>query len=181
MTMTTDVNRRSPVRAHIAPGERLLWLGRAGRGVRLHSVDMFHIPFSILWAFAVLSIIRSESGDGLGPPLLFFLPFGLMAFHVVVGRFVWDAYRRRHTHYAVTDERVLILAGVWSRRLTSIPLRTISEITREGGSLRFGPPNPLEWFVAGSWPGAKTGPSFEHIEDAAAVSELVRQAQLKAL
>ncbi len=86
---------------------------------------------------------------------------------------------------SVTNERVLILAGLLNQDVRSLSLKTLTEIhlklKRDGrGTIKFGPTGPFGGlYDGGSMPGLSRSqsPSFELIEDARKVYELVRQAQ----
>ncbi len=142
------------------------------------------IPFSLLWGgFAIFweaGVIAS------GAPWFFALwgvPFVLVGFYLIVGRFLWDARRRRRTFYGLSDQRVIIVAGGTSRKVTSLNLKTLSDISltekSDGtGTIAFGPGHPLAcWWSGMTWPGVPQGPpSFEMISDAKHVYGLLRQA-----
>src|SRR5436853_5210270 len=90
-------------------GEQLLWAGQPRRGICFREADMFMIPFSLLWAgFAVFWEVEAFRDSA--PYFFRFwgIPFILAGADLVVGRFVWDTWRRARTFYGVTDHRVLI-------------------------------------------------------------------------
>jgi len=178
----------SALRLHLSPGERLLWIGQPVGGLRLTPQDLLLVPFSLLWGgfafFWEASVLRSNA------PLLFRLwgvPFVLMGVYLIVGRFFHDAWRRSRTLYGLTDQRAIILGGGVSRRLTSLALRSLPELSiteeRNGrGTISFGSSTrPFGWFSRSGWPGmGDPTPSFESIENARSVHELIRNAQLVA-
>ena len=91
-------------------GEKLIWTGRPGQGIRLTGRDGFFIPFSLL--FGGFSIFWEVNVFHANAPLLFRLwgvPFLAIAAYFTVGRFIVDAWARAKTHYAVTNQRVLIV------------------------------------------------------------------------
>jgi hypothetical protein len=171
---------------HLDHGERLLWSGQPRGGVRLCMEDVFLIPFSILWCGFV--IFWEASAIGGGAPIFFMVwgvPFILVGLYLVVGRFFVDALSRSHTFYGVTDERILIAGGIFMRQIKSLQLRTLTDLslTERGdgsGTIKFGPTNALNaFFPASSWPGAGrfAQPSFDLIESAKEVYEIIRKAQ----
>lgn len=173
-----------PASFDLARGERLLWSGAPRTGVVLQRSDAFLIPFSLLWAgFAVFweaSVVTT------GAPTFFVLwgvPFVLMGAYVTVGRFWYDAWRRARTRYGLTTERVLIASGGVSPTLTSLDLRTLTDVTLTtradgSGTITFGRVAGVPSFFAGSgWPGVKGPPAFELIPSARRVYDLVREAQ----
>jgi len=177
------------VRRELSPGEQLHWWGRPRQGVVFRGSDILLIPFSLLWCgFAVFweySVLRMPKAD------MFFslwgVPFVVIGLYFVVGRFIAEARERRRTHYAVTSERVLILSGLFRRRVTSLNLRTLSDISlsesRSGeGTITFGNQRPMGLFFGGmaGWPGAERylGPRFDLVPNAKMVYDIVRKAQL---
>jgi hypothetical protein len=179
----------SALRLHLSPGERLLWMGQPMGGLRFTASDLLLVPFSLLWGgfalFWELTVLRSNA------PLLFRLwgiPFVAVGLYLIAGRFFHDAWRRSRTLYAVTDQRAIILDAGIHRRLRSLALRSLPEISitdeRAGrGTITFGSPTlPFGWLGRSGWPGTgqMAAPAFESIENARSVHELIRNAQLLA-
>jgi hypothetical protein len=173
--------------SHLAGGERLLWSGRPKQGVMFRASDAFQIPFSVLWCgFAVsweYSVLKTD-----GAARFFFNVWGILfvaiGVYMVIGRFFVDAKQRANTVFGVTDERILIVSGVFTRMVKSLNLRTLSDISlverADGtGTISFGPTLP---FVSSGRAFAIFGtptpvPEFEAIADARAVYETIRRAQ----
>ena len=169
----------------LVSGERLLWGGRPKRGIRLSGADLYAIPFSLLWCgFAVFWELTAFNDHA---PLFFMLwglPFVMAGLYIVFGRFIVDARTRDHTYYGLTNERVIIITGLFSRQIKSLQLRTLCDISLTvrpdgSGTVAFGLQNPMATFLPAGWPGAKrySAPSFEMIERAKEVYEIVRKAQ----
>jgi hypothetical protein len=141
MLVTSD----SEIARELAATERLLWAGQPRQGIVLRPSDTFILlwgGFAIFWeATAILG----------GAPWFFALwgiPFVLVGLYLIVGRFLWDARRRSRTLYGLSDQRVIILSGGSSRKITSLNLRTLSDISltekSDGtGTITFGPTHPL--------------------------------------
>lgn len=172
--------------SHLDSGERLLWSGQPRSGIRLRAQDAFLIPFSLLWCgFAIfweVSVIRS------GAPFFFILWGGMFVFiglFFVFGRFILDARSRARTAYGVTAERIIIVSGIFSQQTKTLQLRTLTDVSLTqrsdgSGTITFGPAQyPNQIFSAGSWPGAGryAPPSFDLIENAKDVYDIVRKAQ----
>lgn len=172
----------------LSGSERMLWSGIPRQGFVLRSSDAFFVPFSLLWGgFVVFWEHGAISSHA--PPfmVLWGVPFVLVGVYVIFGRFFVDRYQRSRIHYAVTDERVLIIRGSANREVKSLPLQTLSEITmRErtdgSGTITFGPLDPryAMWTGMGSpWPGLgkRLPPSFELIPNVRSVYDTIRDAQ----
>ena len=184
--MTMNAIHRE-ISAEVFPGEKVLWTGQPQQGVVIRGADVFLIPFSLLWGgfafFWEYSVIKS------GAPLLFVLwgiPFVLIGIYIIIGRFFVDAKQRACTFYAVTNERILIVTGLFSRKIKSLNLRTLSDLSLsegrgDGGTISFGGGFPFVGLLGGfsGWPGMEAflGVRFEQISGARAVFELIRGAQ----
>jgi hypothetical protein len=176
------------IRRELAVGEQVHWWGRPRQGMVLRGSDAFLIPFSLLWCgFAVfweLSVLGSPNA-----PLFFALwglPFVAVGVYFVVGRFFIEARQRGQTFYAVTSERILIVSGLFSRKVKSLNLKTLTDISlsesKSGeGSISFGAQHPMASMFGGmaGWPGSGQyiGPRFDLIANAKSVYEVVRNAQ----
>ena len=68
--------------------------------------------------------------------------------YLVFGRFFADAYSRARTFYGVTDKRLIIVTGSFSRRVRSLAWQSLPEATltkrgNNGGVINFGPRLPF--------------------------------------
>ena len=164
--------------------------GSCGQGSRPKAcgcaADAFLIPFSILWGgFAVFweTMVVTQ-----GAPLFFMIwgvPFVLIGLYLIVGRFWVDARQRARTYYALTDGRVIIVSGIFSRSTRSLNARTLSDIAlttnkNGGGTITFGPVNPMYgWWGSSGWPGMGryTSPCIELDYDAEEVYNQILNVQ----
>lgn len=152
--------QRQVLQREMAPRERLLWSGRPRGGIFLRPSDAYMIPFSLLWGgFAVFWEVGVLTTDA---PFFFKLwgvPFVLVGLYIVFGRFFVDARLRGRTYYGVTNERVIIVSGLFSRSVKSLNLRTLTDVTLEEkpdgtGTITFGPSAaPYRWAGGGNFPG----------------------------
>lgn len=175
-----------PIDSQLSSGERLLWSGQPRQGLFLRASDAYQIPFSLLWGgFAIFwesSVILS------GAPFFFMLwgvPFVLVGLYMIIGRFFVDARQRDKTYYGVTNERIIIVSGLFNRKVKSLNLRTLTDVSLDeksdrSGTITFGAANPMSWWAGGmsfsGW-GQKLTPSFELIPEAKRVYEIIRNAQ----
>lgn len=166
--------------------ERLLWSGIPKQGLVLRSSDALLIPFSLLWGgFAVVWETGVLNSQAPGFFALWGIPFVLFGLYLIVGRFFVDARQRAATAYGVTNKRVLIVSGLFTRSVKSLALRTLTDMTLSersdgSGTISFGSsPAWGQWFANTSWPGAATQqvPAFDLIADAKAVYSQLRAAQ----
>jgi hypothetical protein len=119
----------------LAKDEILLWVGQSDIRKIFTRLDLFLIPFSILWCgFAIyweylaLFIMKRQGHDpGLFSPL-FGLLFVLMGFYLVVGRFFYKNYQKKNTFYALTNQRIFILPKTAKQTLRTLGIHQISAI-----------------------------------------------------
>ena len=89
-----------------------MWRGEPFRGILLRPIEIFLIPFSLMWAgFAIFwNVAVWQTGAGMFFKL-FGLPFLIAGLYFTVGRFFVDMFNRKATTYFVTNKRVLISKG----------------------------------------------------------------------
>src|SRR5688572_9125120 len=119
-------NTTLEIEKELSAGERLVWSGQPRDGIRLRPVDAFLIPFSLLWCgfalfWEVMALTATSKQAG---PIgyvfpLFGIPFVLVGLYLVIGRFMVDARMRARTFYGVTNERIIIVSGLFSRQVKS--------------------------------------------------------------
>jgi hypothetical protein len=189
MQLPPGAEASSSVQRELGPQERLLWAGKPRAGLVLRPSDVFLIPFSLLWGgFIFFWEYSAITG---GAPLFFVLwgvPFGLIGLHFIFGRFLVDMQQRQKTVYGVTNERALIISGVFTRTVKSLNLRTLSDVSLNerpdgSGTITCGQGNPFSWWLQGMgwWPGMPAAtPAFELIPRAREVYETLRGAQRSA-
>jgi hypothetical protein len=168
---------------YLNPREAIRWTGQPQQGLVLRSADALLIPFSVLWCgFAVFWETSVWSS---GAPTFFMLwgaAFVCVGLYFVFGRFFVDAYMRSKTYYALTDQRALILGGLGGNELTTIDLRSTSEIRYQDidgsrGTISFGPdPGPFRrgriWHTT-----SRNSPEFFRTPDASGAYRLVQAAK----
>ncbi len=185
--MEFDANRI--IQSELEPRESLLWAGQPQQGARLRGSDIFLVPFSLMWGgFAIFweySVIEQ------GAPFFFTLfgvPFVLIGIYLIFGRFYVDSKQRHKTFYGISNERVIIVSGLFRKNVKSLNIRTLtdvslSESSNGRGSITFGHSMPFASFFGGTgWPGMsdQLGPRFDLIERAKDVYQKIREAQRNA-
>ncbi|PCN48702.1 hypothetical protein Csp2054_06315 [Curtobacterium sp. 'Ferrero'] len=123
---------RQTAREHLRPDEQLYWAGTSDPGKLFGPRDGFLVPFSLIWTgFVVSSLIGIPRSAGVGPELVIPVALTLVGLHLVFGRFLVKAHRKRTTVYAVTSRRAMIITP---RGLREVPIgRTDRTITWSGG------------------------------------------------
>jgi hypothetical protein len=174
------------ISSHLESGESVIWTGKPKQGLMLRAADAFMIPFSLLWCGFVVFWEASVLAGG-GPPFfsLVGVPFVVIGIYFVIGRFFVDSRLRAKTFYGLTNRRVIIVSGLFSRTINSLPLRTLHDISVQerpdrSGTVMFGRPHPFaSWYAGMQWPGMGQyqAPSFELIQDAKRVHDQVLEAQ----
>lgn len=159
-------------RGLLDPGEKILWQGRPEPGVRLDLsqpmslvMGVFFMGFSLFWMN-----IASQAGG-------FFWMFGLLFFGIgffnAIGIHFWKSYRRRKTHYTLTNKQAFIATDLpGKKRLKSYP------VTADSG-LEFIDTNPPSILFSSEKKHRKNGifrvpVGFEYITDARDVMQLIR-------
>ena len=165
------------------PGERTLWSGPAGHGILFQSMDIFLVPFSLLWCGMALFIsFGSGVQDAPMPFDLFGLIFVVVGFYAVFGRFIIDMVVRRSISYTLTTHRVRIDRSGFLAKRTVIMLRDLPPVSlrifRSGrGSIRFGE-QASPWMGnrgLGFWsPALDPTPQFLAIDDPEHVFDLIQ-------
>ena len=184
--MTFEVDQM--LRPELARDERLLWSGVPGQGLRWRASDWFAVPFTVVWLYLVMFGTSRHGIQADQPPLYLrpeIIPFVLVGGYMLVGRFLVDWYQRTRTYYGLTDQRVIILGGLFNRQVKSLTLATLSDITLDArsngsGTITFGPgASASSWFGRTSWRGVnnRQAPAFDLIEDVRKVYAMVREAQ----
>ncbi len=186
--LVTDNTAQAAVMRELQAGEHLLWSGMPRQGLRFRRGDISLVPFSLFWCAAVFSgvykniILHKEPSAS----LIFLLPFAAIGIHLLVGRFFVDAYQRSRTYYGVTDQRVLILSGIWTREVKTVSLKTLNEIALSersdgSGDILFGAMSPsyLRWRGESYGIDKRMIPSFDLIDNVRQVYDLIQQTQRK--
>lgn len=174
-----------PIRSRLRPGERVLWRGQPDVMAYSMRGAWYTIPFSIAWcAFAIFweaTVLTMGAG-------LFFslwgLPFVAIGLYMVFGRILVARSEARRTHYALTEQRVLIVTGAFRPRIVEIALADLPPAQLEGdgsgvGTITFGTSTsvfrpPPGWPSAGMFPQPL---AFASIDEPARVYLMLQEAK----
>jgi hypothetical protein len=135
------------IQSELTSGESILWAGQPNSGVIFRKDDIFLIPFSlfwggfsIFWEAGVLGLWGGNhgKGDSWTFGMIWGVPFVLIGQYLIWGRFFYDAWLKKRTHYAVTSRRVIVVQTGWKRRMVSAFLDSLPAIAKEGGGDRPG-------------------------------------------
>lgn len=149
------------LQSRLLPGESILWRGKPSRKIIFHSDDRITIPFSFLWGgfggFLAYQNLRSAAETDAVSDLLVLwaLIFVLMGQYLIWGRFLYSAWKKKNTLYAVTNMRVLNLRYDWTYKLIEGLLANLYSVKisprRNGyGTIKFypQPKRKISWFSA---------------------------------
>lgn len=187
MDPVTDVS--SQIQPELMAGESLLWSGRPRQGIAFNRSDIVLIPFSILWTgFAVFWVLGASSAGAPAAFWSFGLIFVVVGLYTVLGRFFVDALQRGRTYYGVTSDRIVIVSESLGRRVKSLNLRTLTDVTFTTtaggrGTITFGAMNSaFSAFGGAYWPGSSRfqPPSFVLDSGTQQIYGIIRDAQKRA-
>jgi hypothetical protein len=183
-----DDEIENELRPELAKDERLLWTGRPRTGLLFQPYDAVLIPFSLFWCGMITVIFYSSMANSRnGAPLIFISPFLLVGLYLLFGRFYVDSQRRKNTVYGITENRIIIRSGIWSRAVKSFNIKVLPNLTlrekRDGtGTIYIGTPNSLYMMssnMAATWPGVPRIPSLESVPEVRKIYQLILQLQQK--
>ena len=193
-----DQDSLMAIQPELVSGESVIWAGRPKSGIIFHREDLFLVPFSLLWGgFAIFWEMgvtgHWDFATPHGPPSIFGalwgIPFVVIGQYIIWGRFLYAAWKKKRTHYAVTNQRVLVVQNGWTRRMASAYIDTLPTLITElrsgnAGILRFAQPEPMwsgrrGWYA---WDGMTIGnvPIFMDVEDVDSVYRLISDLREKA-
>ena len=134
--MTIDYDAQQTAQAQLDAGERLLWFGRPDPKRQLLGslfILLFGIPwtaFALFWTAAASGLIWKENGFGWHSLFaLWGVPFILVGFGMLSSPY-WLYRKAKHTVYAVTNRRALIISGTRERKIQSFTRADMDSIER---------------------------------------------------
>lgn len=156
------------VQSELLPGESVIWAGKPELGIVFHKEDGLLIPFSLLWGGFAIFWEASVIGLGHTKAWSFFslwgIAFVLIGQYFIWGRFVYMAWLKKRTNYAVTNRRILVAQDGWKRQVASTYIDSLPTLTKDSGArgigtLHFAEAQPV-WSKRrgwGAWNGLSVG------------------------
>jgi hypothetical protein len=137
------------------------------------------VPFSLIWGgFAIFWETMALSSRNPWFFRLWGIPFVIVGLYLIFGRFLWDAFSRSRTWYALTTDSALILRKHWRGGLQRIYLPSVSNIllttsANGDGTIQFGNDDPI-----GAWRSwSPPAQSFQFIQNARETYDLCVRSQ----
>ena len=150
-----DPRAAQEIQPQLFSGETINWADRPNPHKIFQSDDWAIIPFSAIWlglfvfwecqALGLLGLAKTGRKEDTFS-VIWGIPFLLFGNYMLWGRFLWDAWLKRRTSYAITNRRVLLVQRGLSFRTCSVFPNELSIIEREGtgiGTLWLGPKYPV--------------------------------------
>ncbi|MCX6182966.1 MAG: hypothetical protein NT150_13680 [Bacteroidetes bacterium] len=179
------------IQPHLEKEEKLLWIGIPKQGILFSWFDIFLIPFSLAWGgFAIFWEYMALQIVSEGEPFFEYIfpivgiPFVIIGFQLMIGRFFSDKRRRANTIYALTNQRVLFQQKeeIWYYKLEDIKNINVSERKDGSGTIFFSDVySPVLNIETINWPSRKKQKpqptSFDKIQEVRVVYEKILKAQ----
>jgi hypothetical protein len=168
--------------SQLSRGETLLWSGQPKQGLVFRLGDLYFVFVLGFTAFWLYMLTNTPAFPRIF--LVAAVSTVLFALYMNTARYFVNSKQRAKTYYGVTNERAIIVSGLFSKQVKSLPLKFMTDISidekRDGtGTIKFGPSEP-----SGSWLTNMFSrkeeivyPSFDLIQDAKRVYEMIRAAQ----
>jgi len=191
----TTQNALQVFQSDLIRDEKIVWAGQperklfTARDFFLVPFGLFYFGFSIFWIFDASGVL--SNAHTLSPFGLFGIPFVLVGFYMLFGRFFFKSWKQRNTYYAVTNQRVLVLSTVPGRTLQAVFIESIPSLNKSvssdgSGTISFGHSNPqaamyantgMDFFVSAS--GMELSPAFYDVKNVNSVYELINSQRKK--
>jgi hypothetical protein len=184
-------DKRAKLRPFLQPGEKILWAGAPNPNAVFTGSDVFQIPFSLFffgfslfWFIGAWTATRGSDESTANAFPFFGIPFMVIGFYMLIGRFFYKRWRNKRTIYAVTDRNIAVLSqSPFGSTLKTVDVASLQELQQEvkgdgRGSIIFGAGDRgFKWFqnsgmdLFGSSRGAPV--AFYDIRDARGVHDLI--------
>ncbi len=168
--------------------EKIFWTGQPDPSVHFNKADRFLIPFSLYCAafIGLMSYYFFVAEFVSWYHFIFLIYFSPYGFYLLIGRFIFKTWRKRHTYYALTSHRALILNDGHGRILFGVFLDHIAGIRKSVrssgvGTVIFGKPPRFSNFHGNTgmdWQSILPDggvPAFFDVRDADGVYDLTKK------
>ena len=186
-----NYDSQSIIQNELDSNEKLIWAGIPKQGTIFRRSDVFMIPFSLLWggfaiSWEIVAIGMSSEKAGAVSSVfpLFGIPLIIFCLYMIFGRFIYDSKKRTKTFYGLTDQRAIIVSGIFNKNVKSLSLKTMSDVSLSEnsnghGTITFGHANLMTFIFTGggfTGMGGSNVPKFELIKNAKQVyDQLIAQ------
>lgn len=184
------------IQPELTSGESILWAGQPNPRTIFHKADLYLIPFSLFWGgFAIFwegAVLGywGSSAQAYRPwtfGAVWGIPFVLIGQYIIWGRFFYTRWKKKQTHYAVTNRRVIVIQSGMRRQVVSAFLDTLPAVikrvsSRGSGTLNFqAEANPYAVRGWNSWDAMvlRAVPVFVDIDDVDSVYRLIYELREK--
>ena len=180
------------ISSELSADEKILWCGQARPGLQFNSINVMTLPIGVIWLLfgIVFGIIfkrpayaAQQSPYDQFTASLFLIACFLVALFCIFGVFFVDMLWRKHTYYAVTNKRVMLVTKWFSSKVQSPALPQLPmQLTTKAdgsGSIVFGSTGSggFIWSRAGRIRIFTMPCSFAGIDDAQKVYDIILNAQ----
>lgn len=139
--LPTNPDASASSQPKLTQGETIRLSGQPTNRIVFHEQDAMLIPFSFLWGgFAIFweaQVLGSGHHNGGGVSTLMSLwgiPFVVAGQYLIWGRFLYAAWQKKQTFYAVTNRRVIAVQGRGTRRIASAFLDNLPTLAKQCSS-----------------------------------------------
>lgn len=179
---TTEFNR------YLNSNEKVIWSGKPKSGLIFRKSNLYQFVFGLCWlGFTVfwLQLAQEESEE----MAMVGIPMAIVGVYLAFGKFFTDALIRSNTHYAITQERIIVKYGIFNKTLNAYHIRSMTDLKHTekadgSGSITFGTSEeftPLHESPGGgvqfNFFSHKKQPGLDLIQDVRKVYGFITQAQ----
>ena len=165
---------------YMVTDEYILWKGRPGKGRILTLSDLYMIPISIIlfaWVVSGAYINMFSEKDSIFSHI-FTVLYVLVAFYILIGRFVHVWLIRSHSYYVITNRKIIRkrLGKIDTLSLSNMPSMDTTFHKNGYGTISFGSVGYDRNKYRTTIPRDNDRFALENIEDAAKVQDIISTA-----
>lgn len=175
------IDPRSEIIDQLQGDEKLLWADKPLTGIKFRITDIFVTLFSTVWlGFSIFWTYMAAETSFIFA--LFGIPFILIGLFLFIGRYFFDALSRKNTVYGLTNKRIIMKSGLFSKSyksvfLDSLPSLSYTDKSDGSGDISFG--HTIESFKNGKIKNKREFPitRMEFIPNASSVHNKIADAK----